>query len=310
MEKIELRIMGGLGNQLYQYSAARFIQNQYQCPRLVIDIGKYDTYKLRNLEINHLIHNETVSFENIKSARNTFYRESYHVYQKIYREITKKRPGQKIFCLGNDAYVCSYIEFEPVSHLDYEVIHMYGYFVSSRIALKMRNELMKEIVLGDGEKSQKYYDYAEQIADRWSIAVSIRCADDYVRHGWPVCSKEFYQKGIEYIIKNRENKSNAIILVFADDIEKIKSENWFLSFNNVIYAEELNICECFELMRNCADYVCSNSSFSWWGAFLSYSDNPIKINPNKIFPGDSIKTDNLTFYDQLIYLDYITGAVV
>lgn len=307
MDKIELRIMGGLGNQLYQYSAARFLQKKYNVKQIVIDSGEYDTYKVRNLEINQLLHNERVGFENVRSAKNALYREFYHIYQKLYRMLIKKRPLQMIYGNDKDKYLCTYINCDLSTDLSCENLYLYGYFVSADIAISIREELMKEISLLDECKSNNYQDFLEKVESNSCIAVSIRCAEDYVKNNWPICSKLFYQRGIEYILKKQIDKSS--IMIFADDIEKVKKETWFSEFENVIYVEGLSVCESFEIMRRCKDYVCSNSSFSWWGAFLSYSENPTRINPNKVFSGDSGDIDQLTFYKNLIFLDYKTGEI-
>ena len=50
-------------------------------------------------------------------------------------------------------------------------------------------------------------------------------------------------------------------------------------------SQELSPAETLELMRYGTCYVIANSSFSWWGAFLSYSDNPMVIAPAKWFKG-------------------------
>ena len=37
------------------------------------------------------------------------------------------------------------------------------------------------------------------------------------------------------------------------------------------------------LMTFCTDYIIANSSFSWWGAWLSHNQNPTVIAPKKWF---------------------------
>ena len=66
--------------------------------------------------------------------------------------------------------------------------------------------------------------------------------------------------------------NNLKIFIFSDDIKKIKREKWFDGME-ATYIDDVDVCESFELLRNCKNYVCSNSSFSWWGAFLSYNEN-------------------------------------
>lgn len=308
MKRIELRIMGGFGNQLYQYSAAKYIEKKYGAEEVVLDSGEYATYKIRNLEIDQLLHNDIVSVEEIKSKKNFFFREGYHVYQKLFRIISKKRPHQIVLRWFKEKYLCAYISCDLTRDLKAAILHMYGYFVSADIALSVKNELMQELWLDANQAGDKYLAYSNLTNLNECIAISIRCAEDYVKNKWPICSSDFYCKGLDYIIDKKG--MNCPILIFADDIDKVKKENWFSNYDNVTYVEGLSVCESFELLRSCSHYVCSNSSFSWWGAFLSYSASPIRIIPNKVFSGDSNDIDNLTFYKGLTILDYNTGELV
>lgn len=311
MDKIELRIMGGLGNQLYQYSAAKIIQKEYDYPRIDIDTGEYDTYKVRNLELNNLIHSENINFINPSSNSFLWYtiRLFYRIYQRLYHDITRKHAKQKCFKFGKNNYLCSSTEFVFPNNLNCNNLYLYGYFVSSSNAICIKKDLMNEVFLNSYENYDKYNYFLNMIKKTNTIGVSIRCADDYVLNGWPVCSKQFYINGIDIISKMKNyDDSDINIMIFADDIKKIKSEKWFIGFKNVTYIENVSVCESFQLLRNCNDYVCSNSSFSWWGAFLSYSDNPIIINPNKVFAGENAVDDNNTFYEDMILLDYLEGT--
>jgi hypothetical protein len=49
--------------------------------------------------------------------------------------------------------------------------------------------------------------------------------------------------------------------------------------------QELSSAETLELMRYGSSFVIANSTFSWWGAFLSYANSPSVIAPAKWFKG-------------------------
>lgn len=67
MKNINLRIMGGLGNQLYQYAAARYVQTVSKSEKIIIDVGGYERYKIRNLEINNILKNHNVVLKKMMS---------------------------------------------------------------------------------------------------------------------------------------------------------------------------------------------------------------------------------------------------
>ena len=79
------------------------------------------------------------------------------------------------------------------------------------------------------------------------------------------------------IVHEKYENEKVCVLVFSDEIGKAKQ----LDFDaEKIFVEGLSPAQQLTLMKKCQDYVISNSSFSWWGAFLGASDNSIVIAPN------------------------------
>lgn len=302
MEIIQVRLMGGLGNQLYQYAAAKFIQLKYPSMRINLDISGYETYKVRNLELNKFLDNSTVVFENRKNGG--IIRGLYHIYQKVYRIIYHRQSPQITLNLPKRICICSSTPFE-VAKIQYKKnYYLYGYFQVADMCKEVKEELMHEISL-HGEESDKFRMYYEQIDFENDIAVSIRCGEDYRKFGWPICTRDFYENGISYI---KENRGIGKVFIFADNLNKVKEEKWFSRFD-VVYVEDLDVCESFQLLRNYSNYVCSNSSFSWWGAFLSYAKQPTIIAPNKVFR-NSPEADTRIIYNEMIILDYVSGELI
>jgi hypothetical protein len=56
----------------------------------------------------------------------------------------------------------------------------------------------------------------------------------------------------------------------------LSNARWFTDKN-------LNSAETLELMRCGKAYIIANSTFSWWGAMLSNSENPMVICPDRWF---------------------------
>ncbi len=304
--KLELYIRGGLGNQLYQYAAARYIQEKYGYDELIINSYDYRQYKIRNFEMENFELNSSVNITDKISGTKNMLRSGYRVYQKLYSMIKKKRAKTLFFKCNKWKYLLGMTEFTcpEMSQKDVSDMFMYGYFASSKPALEMKNKLMGEIKLS-GERTERYKQLLDKVQSGKSIAVSIRCGWDYEKYGWPICSKEFYLSGLEKI-KGEIGECN--VFIFADDLQKVKNEEWF--GGNVTYVEGLDVCESFELMRNCNNYVCSNSSFSWWGAFLSYSDSPIIYSSNRVFSKNSCEDDERIRLSYINYIDYLTGEDV
>lgn len=114
------------------------------------------------------------------------------------------------------------------------------------------------------------------------IAIHIR-RTDYLKYG-EFLGIEYYYEGLSYF------KDDVKVIVFSDDKEWcsnqdiFKSSKFFISpFNNYI-----DLC----LMTLCSGHIIANSSFSWWGAWLSNSTQVIA--PKKWFGKDSNENKNDT----------------
>lgn len=71
-------------------------------------------------------------------------------------------------------------------------------------------------------------------------------------------------------------------LVFSDDIEKAKQEPMFQG-DRFEFSEGKTAEEDMNLMASCKGLIGSNSSFSWWGAWLGEAPNKKIIFPAKWF---------------------------
>lgn len=101
---------------------------------------------------------------------------------------------------------------------------------------------------------------------------------DYVNnyfHYIPLDS--YFEKAIAYV---REHVPDVRFLVVSDDIP------WCLTYQLFIGMDMLNLqdeVQTLAEMSACNHAICSNSSFSWWGAYLIENANKIAIFPDKWF---------------------------
>lgn len=73
------------------------------------------------------------------------------------------------------------------------------------------------------------------------------------------------------------------IIVLSDDIEWCK-EN--IKLPNLVFVENYKDCDALWLLSLCDHFIISNSSFSWWGAYLSRTGNKVVITPDTWFGPD------------------------
>lgn len=101
-----------------------------------------------------------------------------------------------------------------------------------------------------------------------TVAISIRRGDF-------VNNKYYYQVPLFfYLSAYYKYFPGCEIIIFSDDFKYCKLH--FESVPNVRYAEGLTDIEQLCLMSMCSNFIISNSTFSWWGAYLSGSKDVIR----------------------------------
>jgi hypothetical protein len=106
----------------------------------------------------------------------------------------------------------------------------------------------------------------------------------------------YFYEAIEYI-KNKLNLNKKIIInIFSDNINDVKQK--FIYDNEIIFFE--NNFDYIDLwcMALCNHNILSNSTLSWWGAYINKNINKIVI-----YPQDILRLFHATIYDSLIAID-------
>jgi len=105
-----------------------------------------------------------------------------------------------------------------------------------------------------------------------TTAIHVRRGDylKFPKHH-PTQPVEYYKKSIE-LLNNTEK-----FIIFSDDIEWCKSN--FIGDEYYFIENEKDYVELY-LMSMCNNVITSNSSFSWWGAWLNNNTDKIIVGPN------------------------------
>lgn len=113
-----------------------------------------------------------------------------------------------------------------------------------------------------------------------SVAIHVRKGRDYQSRIWyhETCPIEYYQASVAYM---KHRLGNPIFYVFADNKEWVKKHfDWFdyvLVDGNPShgYGNHFDM----QLMSECKHHIMSNSTYSWWGAYLSRHVQGINVLP-------------------------------
>jgi hypothetical protein len=153
-------------------------------------------------------------------------------------------------------------------------VNLFGYFQTekyfSHIADSIREDFtFKPEVLNPCKEAFEF----DQV-----ISLHVR-RTDYVEKSadHPPCSLEYYEEALSKF------DSKLPVLIFSDDTEWCKQQELFEPDRFMVSESGWNLVDMC-LMTMCSHHIIANSSFSWWGAWLSGSDNVIA--PSRWF-GDS-----------------------
>lgn len=269
---IVFKAQGGLGNQLFQYSAARRLALRNQCS-LVVDQYWFDHPRLgetpRPLELLRYPVKMRVA-NPLELSRWTMMRSRWGQYFKSLLPMNLLREqGCRVNVNVLSAPSNSY---------------MVGFWQSEAYFADIRDQLLTELTPLEPPGPQDLA-IIKQMQQSESVSVHVR-RGDYVTsasassyHG--LCTLDYYNKAISYI---GDRVPTPILFVFSDDPEWAKAN---LRSSFATYYVDHNTPESafqdLRLMSYCKHHVIANSSFSWWGAWLANSANQIVVAPSKWF---------------------------
>lgn len=124
-----------------------------------------------------------------------------------------------------------------------------------------------------------------------SVAIHVRRGDylnnDNMNLFGGVCDKEYFQKAMDFISNNVENPH---YYIFSNDPDWVKLNFKFDNFTYVTNNQGKDSWKDMYLMSICKHNIISNSTFSWWGAWLNKNINKIVVSPDRFILND-IKSD-------------------
>jgi hypothetical protein len=238
------RLSGGLGNQLFQF--ATFYQISYlKNKKLIVYIGFYSQKKKNNTKRNY--HIRLIKQNQIKVLNYNFFLELiFKILFKINFLInTEPKTVKTKMNIGLlDGYFQDFNFFDSNKEIKEKI----------RTAFSSSNLIKK------------------------TIGIHIRRGDYLLAENkkyFKSCGIKYYQDSINFI-SSQININEFEILIFSDDIKWCKKN---LDFNQKIKFIKNDEITDFKLMSRCEHLIISNSTFSWWAAYINNSSNRIVCAP-------------------------------
>jgi len=160
--------------------------------------------------------------------------------------------------------------------------YLQGYWQSPSYFQKINSQIRKDFVFTKSMNSTNVK-ISKLIKNSNSVSVHIRrgdyLTDASVKKTFPSMSEGYYKSGMKIIEKQIKTPT---YFVFSDDMDWARSN--ILSSHKIYFVSHNRGKLAYEDMRLislCKHNIISNSTFSWWGAFLSINKNKIIIAPRK-----------------------------
>jgi len=262
---IVTRLIGGLGNQMFQYAFGLHLADQTN-QKLFLDISGFETYSLHALAIDHF----AITAQRLpRSDQHRIpgrYRGESRLRQAVGQLTRPFRPGNKApLKLRREkpfGFQPGYLSPQPNLYLD-------GYWQGEAFFPGMRTRLLEEFTLKNAVSSASAM-VAAQMTDCESVAVHVR-RGDYVTN--PETGRIYRSLDAGYyrtcLNDLKQYAPNVRVFLFSNDIDWCRQHlDVGIPFTPVTNNDASTAHEDLYLISQCRHAVVANSTFSWWGAFL------------------------------------------
>lgn len=244
--KSKVEVFGGFGNQLFQMSAAVYLRENGV--GVCLDLTPNGVNGARKTDIGDF--SVSMDIPTLQVAR----RNSSGLFVRCFRKVHRRLQNN---VLREDK------EFgpPPLTHSQKKMTYR-GYWQCTQVA-----QLLKEAALTywNIDSDNKYK----------TIALHVR-RGDYMHGNNPnfhgVLSGDYFLEAINFL---RSYLGDLPIVIYSDSPDHVQTEKWVNMLTNYSFAPEMNTVETFKAIAGSAAIVGSNSTFSWWAAYLSGTQNNV-----------------------------------
>ncbi len=286
MKKIYLYSCGGLGNQLFEYAAARnlalknnselfidinsgFITDFRDPTKFSLKINNFKEVKLLKFKLFFLFYRVLKKFLNIKKFLEKF----FHLivideteYNEFDEKILNINTKKNIFMIG---YFQSNLYFKQ--NEEKILNEIYPQKPSKTNYLNLKDQILKDNSVCIGVRMH------ENIEKKFGLQISESDKKKIISQIGGITSINFYQEAIKKILEKIDNPNFYIFSTKNSNIINIINNSEILKKYPVTFVTAENGYEdAYDnlwLMSHCKNFIISNSTMYWWGAFFSKKKN-------------------------------------
>ncbi|MBZ0207940.1 MAG: alpha-1,2-fucosyltransferase [Flavobacteriales bacterium] len=290
MESVIIRLMGGLGNQMFQYATGYTVAKQLDVP-LLLDRTFLDsrpkgmTWTPRSFELD--VFQLPITFASEKQV------------VRMRRELDDRwyRSAKRVFpdLFPSKCFVERGTGFDPAIFQCSAPVYLEGFWQNEGYFVSEANALRNTLFVLKRDLSEKNAALLSSIRSTRSASIHIR-RGDYVTnseagryHG--ACSVEYYTSSAALLVQQHDVDH---FFIFSDDPRWVKTNihlPWPTTYVSHNHGSDTH-WDLF-LMKHCQHHIIANSSFSWWGAWLDPSPHKAVIAPAQWFKGTATPSSDI-----------------
>lgn len=283
-----VNIIGGLGNQMFQYALGRAVAKESGLKVVFIDdmfTGYHITHNGSELERAFALSLERCSRQQLSMILGRV--RSLPIVRRAANQRFLRRAMPRTFKHEDDLQLTGVLPSIDQAQ-DY---YLQGYWQNTRYVDSVRDEILKDFTFAQPLTGLNHT-LAMQMTASESVSLHVR-RGDYVanpkalsKHG--VLPLEYYLQAIK-LIKAKLGFVDLKIFAFSDDMEwvarilKPHVPELIMVKGNSGQSAHVDML----LMSLCKHHIICNSTFSWWGAWLGKDTGGTVVAPDKWFADGS-----------------------
>ena len=275
------KIQYGLGNQLFQYAFAKRLSIESKAP-LYLDLSWYENYNEENgyTKRDFLLDELNIAYNQANKSQ----------IKKLKISPVSRKFLLKLRSLNHKLYLKLTNNFEAwafeESNLDpvimgrlYSKIYLISEWTNYQLIEPIRETLLNDFTLKKKPNNNNGI-YLSNINSSNSVFIHIRRGDYLTKRMHDlggICNEVYFDNAISYIQKK---VSSPTFYVFSDDLEWCKEKFDHRGDFCFIEGNKTEPLEDLRLMMSCKHAIISNSTFSWWAAWLIKNMNKKIVTPS------------------------------
>lgn len=269
-----INIIGGLGNQMFQYALAVSLQEAHPEERILLDLTNFKGYGIHNgFELQNIFH---IPFQ--EATFNELLKVTYPLCNYTFSRYAKKiLPSRKSMIQENDAK-----DIIETFFIEDRNLYIDGYWQHEYYFQHCADTIRKIYTfpdLGDSKNLEVF----NRLRESNSTSIHIRRGDYITNKLYKgICDLDYYREALRII--DHSTKTD-IYCIFSDDIDWCKDNlSTIINMENCIFVNWNKGKDSYidmQLISSCKHNIIANSTFSWWGAWLNTNPSKIVIAPQK-----------------------------